>query len=165
MGKINPKLIDEIFTDDVLDVLPSNDKLKYTSAALERSVNPNIKKNQLEGIKKKQNTLEYQNNFDQGMKKRQQSIDWKSNMLGGCIKRSTTQWKENQKKAIKQKLSKPVSTPYGIFASVTEVVNFLLAKNISNANKKVYKWLKESNSGYQYITREEYIILTGRDVV
>ncbi len=60
---------------------------------------------------------------------------------------------------------KPIITPYGVFASIT--LAGLHEEKITGKKfnpNRFTKLLKEINSGYKRITREEYIMLTGKDI-
>jgi hypothetical protein len=147
----------------------SDDKLlntnwNYVTSNREKAKDPIIKQKQSLATSMLSKTDEYKNAFNSGMNKRNLSAEWKENMLIGTAKRSETDWKINQPKALREKLAKPILTPYGVFASITDAVNFELANGLSNANKKVYAWLKNTTSGYRYISKEEYIMLTGKEI-
>lgn len=62
--------------------------------------------------------------------------------------------------------SKPfVAGNYGVFPSMTAAVEHVTALGELNIRKKFYKWLKTDPANYHYISKEEYIILTGDDNV
>ena len=56
---------------------------------------------------------------------------------------------------------KPIKTPYGIFNSRLEAGNKIKEFGITNAHKKIDQFVKNDPKNYYYISREEYIRLTG----
>lgn len=56
--------------------------------------------------------------------------------------------------------SKPVVTPYGVFPSRIVAVK---TSGVTNIGGKINKYVKIPDSGYYYISREEYIMLTGKE--
>lgn len=76
---------------------------------------------------------------------------------------------ETRKKMSKKKIgnnnrAKPIVTPIGIFVSKTFASEVYLANGKMNAMKWIEKWIKEDPLNFYYITKEEYIMLTGKDI-
>lgn len=61
--------------------------------------------------------------------------------------------------------SKPCITPLGIFASGKEAGEaYNKSRNVTNGKNAILKALKSNKEGYRYITVEEYIMLTGKEL-
>jgi hypothetical protein len=82
----------------------------------------------------------------------------------GLVKSDDIKQKLSVKKIGNQNRAKPIVTPYGIFSSKKLAAGGLLNAGISNAGKKIEKWLKTNVTEYYYISIEEYIMLTGKDI-
>lgn len=68
------------------------------------------------------------------------------------------------KKGKPGKSIKPILTELGIFPSVKAAIEFHKQAGILNAEKKLMRNLKEETNGYRYISKEEYIMLTGKEI-
>ena len=217
MAKINPKLMKNIFTEDVVESLPANDKIKTGVGMAKRSDNYHSNPDAIEKRKRKNadiiDTVEWKENHAKGIKQLQQNEQWKERNkvanqekwknpetkekhLNAIKKRAQDPvWQENVKKANQAKpndpvymnalhkgiekrsqgdwykknarknvltKSKPIVTPYGIFPSRIVAVKTLT--DVTNIGGKINNGIKEKDSGYYYITQEEYIMLTGKEI-
>jgi hypothetical protein len=59
---------------------------------------------------------------------------------------------------------KPIITPLGIFMSLKEAGIEYSKSGLINATNHLRKRIKEKWDGYYYITKEEYILLTGKEL-
>ena len=87
--------------------------------------------------------------------------DWKKfyksdEFKKSLVKRNTI---ENRLKISQGKL-KPIIVPWGIFDSKRSAVEFAKNNSISDPARKIEKNIKIENSGFYYITKEEYERLT-----
>lgn len=184
MAKITPKTLDAIFDNSVLEALPTNDKLGYSRGAAKRNHNPNWKENQAKAqIKRSQNTvwlskkqeaterLENDPNFiarrQEGIKRRTENKIGREKQLEGIARRDAEniEWAKNKAEGTRRSLAKPCVTPYGVFftgADAGRRYNELY--NIKTGINRVCKFLKTGKEGYRYISIEEYIMLTGKDI-
>jgi len=125
------------------------------AANKERNSNKEIKRKTVEAIHKKQSSEEYQQAFADGIKRRQES-DWAKNVKEGCKKR-TEDWRTNQANALRKKLAKSISTPAGIFPSITEAINYYFDNKLTHRSTRssVEKWIrcsiKKPESGFYLI--------------
>jgi hypothetical protein len=88
--------------------------------------------------------------------------EYKENFAKAMENRSKSEWLANVKAA----RSKPIVVkPYGVYSSATEAGDQLISNGVPNAHKKIQKWLKTDVENCYYITREEYIMLTRKDIV
>jgi hypothetical protein len=86
MSKITPKMMREVFTDDVLNVLPNNSTINKGVANHINASNPEWQHAQKEGINRVAKTEE-----------------WKQNQKQGCAEiRSKGTWNENVRKAVRE---------------------------------------------------------------
>jgi hypothetical protein len=70
--------------------------------------------------------------------------------------------KQNQKKI---KNNKPIIVPWGIYSSRKDACNAAIKMNIEgNLIYKIAKGLKQNPEKYRYITQEEYIMMTGKEI-
>jgi len=76
-------------------------------------------------------------------------------------KRGQGDWYEKNARKNTLLKSKPVVTPYGIFPSRIVAVK---TSGVVNIGGKINKYVKIPDSGYYYITQEEYIMLTGKEL-
>jgi hypothetical protein len=184
MTKITPKLIDEVFDDSVLDALPTNDKLGYGVGASKRIQDPNWKKNQEKSqakrsqnetwLSKKRQAQAQLENDPEYIAKRQKGIEERSKnpvnrkkQLDGIKRRDTENitWQENKKAGTRRALAKPCITPLGIFATGVEAGDaYNKSRGVTNGKNAVSKSLKAGKEGYKYISVEEYIMLTGKEL-
>jgi hypothetical protein len=183
MAKINPKAIDAIFDESVLDALPDNKQLGYGIGAAKRALDPTWKENQAKGqIKRSQNSTwldkkrkaqdrlendpEYIAKRQVGIDKRTNETEWRKNQLEG-IKRNASEnkeWAKNKAAGTRKSLAKPCVTPFGVFftgADAGRKYNELYG--IKTGINRICNFLKTGKEGYRYISKEEYIMLTGKE--
>ena len=208
MSKINPKLDKEIFSDEVLSALPSNDKIKFGIGMAKRSLDPVWIENNKKANKARYDDPEFAKRMTENNKKLaqdpiwieakkqgQSKVDWKSvnqkkaqdpiwidattkasqakaqdpNWLAKTTanNRAKTQDAEYMAKITKvlqDRSQKPFVTPEGVFDSVKsaqEHYNVLL--NIKHGGIWLRKQKKKFPNGYYHISKEEYIMLTGKE--
>jgi hypothetical protein len=80
----------------------------------------------------------------------------------GIEKRDQGDWYEKNARKNTLTKSKPIVTPFGVFPSRIVAVKTLT--DVTNIGGKINKGIKEKDSGYYYITQEEYTILTGKEI-
>jgi hypothetical protein len=62
-------------------------------------------------------------------------------------------------------MAKQLTTPFGVFVTLGECYSFIKENKLMiDPARKIPKLLKIENSGYKYISKEEYIMLTGKDI-
>ena len=71
--------------------------------------------------------------------------------------------KMGKKKIGNNNRGRPIVTPLGIFASRKLASEAYLASGKLNAMKWIEKWLKTDSTNFYYISKEEYIMLTGKE--
>jgi hypothetical protein len=59
---------------------------------------------------------------------------------------------------------KPIVVPFGVFRSRKEAVEAGITLDISNVARKIDANLKKDPANYYYISKEEYIMLTGKEL-
>jgi hypothetical protein len=108
----------------------------------------------------------WQEKQTQRNKKMAQDPKWIESNNKGVEKRlNDPKWNKNVRKALRQQRAKPCITPLGIFATVTEAGDaYNLARGVTNGNNAVCNKLKKGTEGYRYISVEEYIMLTGKEI-
>lgn len=184
MSKINPKLIDDVFDDSVLEVLPTNEKLGYGIGAAKRTQDPLWKENQEKSqvnrshnqswVKNKREAHKRLENDPQFIAKRQAGIDKRTkNKIGrdkqleGIARRNAenAEWLKNKNNGTRRSLAKPCITPFGVFATGVEAGEaYNKLRGVTSGKNAVSKHLKKGSEGYKFISIEEYIVLTGKDI-
>jgi hypothetical protein len=111
------------------------------------------------GIKRTEEQRKKLSDAHKGYVHTKESNEKRSASLKGKIVKDETKLK------LSKLQSKCIMTPYGPFASIKDIMvyehdAFGKAKNYD----RFTKFLKTENSGYYYITKEEYILLTGKDI-
>lgn len=77
------------------------------------------------------------------------------------LRNQTQEQKVRRAKAVQ----KPVMTPEGPFESLKAAgLHYNIIKNFNNGQKYVGSRLKSKEQGYRYISKEEYILLTGKEI-
>ena len=177
MSKINPKALKDVFTKDIIEVLPTNANIGRGVGAITRAQDPEWKKNNEAFNQRRAQTIEYKKWHEQQIKEKNADLAWKAQVdKAHKDALATPEYKENFNKAMQKRKEtdwlknvraarcKPiVLTQYGIYPSATEAGIDLKNKSISNARKKIQNWLKEDPKNCYYITKEEYIMLTGKE--
>ena len=75
-------------------------------------------------------------------------------------------WLAKNASANKKRQSKPCITPFGIFPSGRQAgVEYDKIHNTTTGYNRMSHYLKTGKEGYRFITLEEYIMLTGKDVL
>lgn len=65
-------------------------------------------------------------------------------------------YKMEQKNLHRRTTGKPIMTPSGPYESISTAAIHASNAGLANALKKISKWIKQENSGFYYITCEEY---------
>lgn len=105
---------------------------------------------------------------DDKLKQTMQTDYYKNNHSIGITKRTADPaWN----KANSESKMKPIVTPFGIFRSFTLAVEYIHSNNLVPTRKTLVSVkryvgpkIKSSPKEYYYISREEYIMLTGKDI-
>jgi len=176
MITITPKAIDDIFNDDILNALPSNNKINHGVGCYKHA---QTKKDNKQFGKTMSNIAsnrdaEYKQRHQQGVEQRDNTYQAECNARPEVRERISKSMKGKEKTAEhKEKVAaktreraKPVITPWGIFRSgklAGDAYNEL--NNVSNGRNRVSHHTKRGTEGYRFITLEEYIMLTGKDVL
>jgi len=121
----------------------------------------------------------WKHNHDKAMKNLANDPNWRELQQQGSLARSQKEeWKENHNLGIELRSNnenwlknkalakmKPCVTPLGIFRSCKDAgEEYNKTRNVTNGKNAVYNRLKKNTEGYKYITIEEYIMLTGKDL-
>jgi len=137
--------------NQIIDIDAEFDGIEFDEVAIARSTAvkkyyANIGKTKL---------AERNNNIAEGMKK------CKPEHSAGAKKRS-----QNPEYLIKQSKvqSKPVIVPWGIYTSGKLAAQAYYELNPNSGLINVSRLIKDKKPGYTLITREEYIMLTGKDI-
>lgn len=196
MAKINPKALKNVFTEEVLDVLPTNNKIKHGIGIAKRNEDPAYK----EAIKKRTESKEWQDANTAKGKTLAQTESWKANHAAGQkrmkndpvwqaeqqerlkrrnqnpvwlerIKESRIamaqdeNWIANNKNAIRARCAKPIITPVGVFAAAADAAReYNKIRNFNNGKTWIANQLKKNPTEFYYISKEEYIMLTGKEI-
>ena len=74
------------------------------------------------------------------------------------MSKARTGKKHSKESSLKKReaLGSPIKTPLGIFVSQSAAVEFYIEDGLTNARKKIQKWIKTDPTNYYYITKEEY---------
>ena len=179
MSRINPKSDKEIFNDDVLDALPTNNKIRHGVGIFKRNNDPTFK----EAIKLRTESLEWQQKNREANDKTTKSKKWKNAHANGVANRksetaeemqarlakrdSNKDWHANRAQALKKLAKDPVwienhkavtamtrkeiQTPYGKFESRQAAIDHMTSIGIGNARGKIVAWLKSKSKEYYYV--------------
>jgi hypothetical protein len=82
----------------------------------------------------------------------------------GLVKGPEIRAKLSVKKIGNNHRARPIITPLGIFPSRKDAAEAYLASGKANALRWIEKWLKTDPKDFYYISKEEYIMLTGKDI-
>jgi hypothetical protein len=91
--------------------------------------------------------------------------EWKQSHNLGMTKREENGWHEKNLMAAQKRCKPIVSVEYGIFLGKKHLVEYMKSVGVGNAGGKLDNWLKTKPTEFYYITKEEYIMLTGKDVI
>jgi hypothetical protein len=73
-------------------------------------------------------------------------------------------WQANTAKANRLRSCKPIITPEGVFESLNQASDHYIPIRGTNARRHLMSLVKKPDSGFYYITQEEYIMLTGKAI-
>lgn len=165
MSKINPKTINSIFDDSVLEALPSNDKIKHGIAIAKRNADPVYNQKRNAALQAVMATEEWKKANKQAIKKWKNDPQWQQEQQERIERRATNpEWNKNVRAAIKDK-KKPCITPLGVFSGVNEAGDYYDDQRGTKCGRTVVcRNLKKESAGYRYISVEEYTMLTGKDI-
>lgn len=179
MSKINPKSLKEIFTKDIIDALPKNDQIKRGVGIAKRSENPEWhlanNRRRIEdpdydkkvGAKISETYLTPEGRKIQASKSKphtEEAIIKIKNARQYQVFDQNAKDKMSLKKKGNNNRVRPIVTPLGIFPSRKEAAQAYLDSGKLNALKWIEKWLKTDTAHFYYITKEEYVLLTGKDI-
>ena len=140
--------------------------INHATAMVKRNQDPayNLKRNT--AVRKVMDTEQWQVANSDAVKRWSNDPKWIKEQQERHERRNANPiWQENVKKAAKEK-SKPCITPLGVFQSVHAAGNYYDQQRGTQCGKTVTcRNLKKGTQGYQYITVEEYIMITGKDIV
>jgi hypothetical protein len=125
------------------------------------------KKNHAEGVKRLANDPEWQQGQKERGQRRTQNQEWKDRKTEASrrLAKDPT-WLTNNKLSVRKHCAKPIVTPAGVFAAVVDAGQaYNKIRNFNNGRKWVINQLKVNSKEFYYITKEEYILLTGKDVI
>ena len=127
---------------------------KQRESALKREENPDYVQNRLAGIARREQNEEYR-------KKRSEAVSKK--MSDPEYQQEFKQRRENNSSWLRKRC-RPVSTPYGIFLKVNQVVDLIISQEggvFGSVQNRVGKWLKsDDHPDWRYLIWEEYDKLT-----
>jgi len=89
---------------------------------------------------------------------------WKDAHAKGLNKRNENGWYEKNLEAAKKKCKPIVSTEYGVFPGKKHLAEHMISLGVVNAMGKLDHWLKTKPTELYYISKEEYIMLTGKEL-
>lgn len=151
-----------------LSKLKDNPKWRKSlkDANAKRAADPEWQRKQKERNKKFPSDPEWKKNHADAIAKRNSNPEWQKKHKERMIAlASDPEWKKNMLTATKKSRMKPCITPFGIFATGAEAGLVYSEKyNVAAGNSAVCRHLKKGTEGYRYITVEEYILLTGKEL-
>jgi hypothetical protein len=128
-----------------------------------RAQNEEWRKNVANGYLKRQ-TAEVNEKIGDASRTRYNDPEWRAKHQE-TIKQRTNDpvWKE------KQRLARLARTPAvvcndGVFSTQQDAILFAKQQGLKNAGTKIRQWIANKENGYYLISREEYIMLTGKDI-
>lgn len=185
MAKINPKALKSVFTEEVIDALPKNNQIKHGVAVAERDLNPEFHNKRNSALKEVYKDPQWKENIQKGADKRHADPNWEKAWRESYTAESNQRRSQSMKIACadpklketrsanskkmwedpdrKQKTQKCVKTSLGVFVSCVEgaTAHGITRGAFSNLMKRN---LDRNNSEFGYISIEEYIMLTGKDI-
>lgn len=93
-----------------------------------------------------------------------QTEEWKKSHSKGMNKREENGWHEKNNAAAQKRCKPIVSTEYGIFLGKKHLAEHMTSLGIGNVMGKLDNWLKTKPTEFYYISKEEYIMLTGKEI-
>jgi type II secretory pathway pseudopilin PulG len=149
----------------------------------QRDSDPNYIKNKNEGITKRTNSEDWKRKQKENAAKLSANPHWQKEHANrnkklaldskwieqnnkGVQKRiDDPNWNKNVRNAARKNFAKPCITPLGIFPTGVEAGKaYNESRKVTNGNNAVCNALKKGKEGYRYITVEEYILLTGKNI-
>jgi hypothetical protein len=135
---------DEIYTEKLHQGIAKRDKTYQAISNAKPEVQAKISVS-LTGVKK---TAEHKQNLKLTTTNKPGDKNWEQACQAGRNKRD-----------------KPFVCPFGVFNNRSSAIRYAKENNLfSNAQRKLENWTKENPKEYYYITHEEYILLTGREI-
>lgn len=147
---ITPELIDSIFTDEVLSVLPADRAIKVGVALEMKWQDPDFRSKQKESAKRR-------STVDRGLTLTSARLSKTEEEQRAAIQKSVekrqnnTKWIEAQRQD-KLRRRKPIMTPAGAFESLGAASEYFGYKDRTGISSK----LKTKPTEWYYITVEEY---------
>lgn len=125
----------------------------------------NWKKNHAEGMKRLATDPVWLKGQKERGQQRSQNQDWKDRKTEASRRLAKDPvWLANTKQANRKNCARPVVTPTGVFAALVDAGQaYNQIRNFNNGRKWVINQLKVNPKEFYYITREEYIMLTGKE--
>jgi len=124
------------------------------------------KKNHAEGIERMKNDPKWQQGQKERAERRKSNEVWQMNKAEANRKLAKDPtWLENNKKSVRKHCAKPIVTPVGVFAAIVDAgQEYNKIRNFNNGRKWIINQLKVNPKEFYYISKEEYIMLTGREI-
>lgn len=153
-------------------------KLKYDS---DKEYHARVKEAAKERAERLRNDAEYMKKKSETSQRLAKDPEWNRKRQEACDKvKKTEQYQKNHKAGMERNresrtakcrdiLAKPVATPHGAFFTQGDAADYLFKNNLTtrttpgSVRKLIQDNLKKENSGYYYISKEEYTMLTGKD--
>jgi hypothetical protein len=162
---MSKKLDQEI--DELLDILPSDEEIKEETRKEKISKWSLGKKKPNVGKKISESYRTTPGRAVQAAKSKPHTEDAKKKIADantGLVKGPEIRAKLSVKKIGNNHRARPIVTPLGIFPSRKDAAEAYLASGKANALRWIEKWLKTDPNDFYYISKEEYIMLTGKDI-
>jgi len=146
---------------EIIDIDAEFDGVEFDEAAIARYTG---QKKSPKKMKEAKNSIKWRESIDKywGTRRNNPEKYKESTQKAGENRRTNIKWLTSQRKA-KKRLLKPIVTPFGIFESIKSVTEYAFEKKICSRDT-LYRRLKSHPNEYYYITQEEYIMLTGKDI-
>lgn len=145
---------------------------KISESKTELYKDPDFKEFVRDAIKQAMERPEVKENIENGIKLREENGWDEKNAIAQRRpetrkKRSESLRNQTQEQKVRRAkaVQKPVMTPEGPFESLKAAgIHYNKIRNFNNGEKYVWSRLKSKEDGYDYISKEEYIMLTGKDI-
>lgn len=159
---------------EVPELLKKSDAtINRSRSAFFKKDNPEFSKTMSEVAQVRNTNPEYQANLKQGCQLRDNTYQAEANArpevqakISAAMKGKEKTAEHNDKVAVKNKeRGIPCVTPLGVFRTGVEAgLAYNQHRNTTNGKNAVNKALKSGREGYRYISIEEYIMLTGKEL-
>lgn len=173
MARITPDLMKDIFTEEVVEILPSNRNIKKGVANLKKSQDPNVRIRQKKGAQARSSKESYRKKLQDSSNRelaRENSNElhqqewFRSKFLKGVKDRLNDPeryqaWRNNveaKRENTTRAKYKPMQTPDGVFKSLRDAAAHYCI-HVSSMRDR----MKHNKNKYYYISKEQYIELTG----